>query len=363
MALVSLALAACNDEIAGESASDSASGGQAIPISCEDGQVTPPIDNLRPAQLLRVGEPGWRVEPLVATDGGILACITHYEPGHPGQLQRWAPGSPVPEVLAELPHSRRIIAAAPGPDAIYLLSLATDIQTADTVKSAVLVVRDGATQVLLERDDLRKYPPLLYSGAAAYAQLESGEMLKIPGDGSPAAVFSPPCERAAIDDDTLYLLRIIPPEDSGADAPFFRIDRQDLATGVVEPHSQPLCIHDAEPADDVSTMLLHGGVPWVNTRATIATLDGQGARVNHVLLPDTRLRGLRSDDALYFFSGMYDDPEAVFYRLPTDGGPFEVIARLPKPDQAQVNGWTVAPDGHYIAINQPLHNEVWRIAR
>lgn len=192
---------------------------------------------------------------------------------------RWTWGEPVPQVP-----SRRILYAVPGPDAIYLLSIATNTAIDDTVKSAVLVVRDGVTEVLLERDDLRKSPPLLHSGDAAYAQIESGEMLKIPVDGSPAHVFSPPCERAAIDDDTPYLLRIISPEGSGADGSYFRVDRQDLATGVVRPHSQLLCIRDGETAEDVSTMLLHDGVPWINTRATIATLDGDGARADHVRL-------------------------------------------------------------------------------
>ena len=93
-------------------------------------------------------------------------------------------------------------------------------------------------------------------------------------------------------------------------------------------------------------------MPWVNTRATIATLDGDGARSDHVRLTTTSLRGLRAADALYFFSGGSQDPEAIFYRLPADGAPFEVIGRVPNPNDAEVNGWTVAPQGHFIACHR-----------
>lgn len=106
LAPIGLALAACNDTPASET--DSA--GEDTPVRCEDSEDTPPIDNLRPAARLQVGPPGWRVEPLVPDGDGVLVGVTHYEPGHPGRIERWVEGQPSPQFVAELPPSRRILA-------------------------------------------------------------------------------------------------------------------------------------------------------------------------------------------------------------------------------------------------------------
>lgn len=349
-------LSACNDETAWET-----DGEEDVPASCEAIESTPPIDNLRPSARILAGPPGWRFEPLLGTEQGLLVGITHFSPGHAGRLERWIEGEPTPQFLAELPPSRRVLAMAPGPDAIYLLTIETSSTVAGEVERAVLVVHDGVAEVLLARDDLRASPPLLRSDDAVFAQIESGELLRIPTDGGPAVVFSPACERATLGDDALFLLRLVDDADDGL--PRFRVDRQDLKTGAIEAFSQPFCMYDEEPADDPSAILLHGGAPWINTRATIATVGAEGVRQDLVRLPVTRLRGLRSDDALYFWSGQISDAEALFYRLPTSEGPFEVFARLPTMGQFDVNGWGITSTAHYFALNHPAGGEIWRVER
>lgn len=329
--------------------------------ACEAREATPVVDRVGAPGIFLLGdEPGWRYEPLTADDDGVLAARTRYNGDSYGELLRWTDGDGA-QTLAALPANYRISALVRGPEAIYAKATAARPSSA---APAILAVRDGATTLLQEVADLGQAPVMVRSDDALFAQSRSGAFLKIPLDGGPALAFSPAVTVATLEGDALYLLRTGAGED---ELDRLVIERQDLATGKISALSRPFCVDEDVVGGllEPSAIVVKDGVPFLNTRRAIATLDAGGARVDRFRVDDTDLRGLRlGHDGVYFFRGHTGSGSYEFYRLAYDEGDAEQVARFSISDPAaEVTGWAAIPGALYVAFGAyAIPPEIWRVA-